>query len=59
LQSSFILRHIRGLQKRLVNSPLVTKNAADGLVVEVLRKLEKQRVVDSWLGFLVWLGQVS
>jgi hypothetical protein len=59
LQSRFILRQIRCLHQRLLNSLLVSEDTADRLVVEEFGELEEQGVVDGWLGLLIGLSCVS
>ena len=59
LQSHFILRQIRCLDQRLLNSLLVSEETADRLVVEEFGELEEKGVVDGWLGLLIGLSCVS
>ena len=59
LQCRFILGEVRGLNQRLLNSLLVSKDTADRLVVEKFGELEENGIVDGWLGLLVGLSCVS
>lgn len=59
MQGSLVFRKVGMLQERLLNSLSITNNATNRLSVEILRELEEESVVNSWLRLLFGLQDIS
>ena len=55
LNGSLVFGKVRGLSEWFFNELLLAQDAADRLVVGILRELEEESVIDGRLGFLVGL----